>query len=55
LVRLYDPEGGVRLVDFAAESKDSSRALRDVERATAAKHRAIGEAITRWGRGPASR
>jgi hypothetical protein len=48
LVRLYDPDGGVRLVDFGAELKDSSRALRDLQRATAAKDRAVGEAITQW-------
>jgi hypothetical protein len=48
LVRLYDEGGGVQLVDFEAELKDASRALRDLERATAAKDRAVGEAITRW-------
>jgi hypothetical protein len=48
VVRLYDPDGGVRLVDFGAEVKDASRALRDLERATAAKDRAVGEAISRW-------
>jgi hypothetical protein len=48
LVRLYDPDGGVRLVDFGAELRDQSRALRDLERATAAKDRAIREATARW-------
>jgi hypothetical protein len=48
LVRLYDPDWGVRLVDFAAEQKDASRALRDLERATAAKDRAVAEAMARW-------
>jgi hypothetical protein len=48
LVRLYDPDGGVQLVDFAAEVRDQSRALRDLERATAAKDRAIREANARW-------
>jgi hypothetical protein len=48
LVRLYDPDGGVRLVDFGAELRDQSRALRDLERATAAKDRAIREATSRW-------
>jgi hypothetical protein len=35
LVRLYDSDGGMRLVDFAAEMRDASRAVRDLERATA--------------------
>jgi len=48
LVRLYDPEGGVRLVDFAAELADASRALRDLERATAAKDRAVAAALASW-------
>ena len=48
VVRLYDPDGGVHLVDFAAEVRDQSRALRDLERATAAKDRAVGEATARW-------
>ena len=48
LVRLYDPDGGVRLVDFGAELREASRALRDLERATAAKDRAVREATARW-------
>jgi hypothetical protein len=48
MVRLYDPDGGVRLVDFAAEMRDASRAVRDLERATAAKDHAIREATARW-------
>jgi hypothetical protein len=48
LVRLYDPDGGVTLVDFGAELRDQSRALRDLERATAARDRAIREATSRW-------
>jgi hypothetical protein len=48
LVRLYDPDGGVTLVDFGTELRDRSRALRDLERATAARDRAIREATTRW-------
>src|SRR3954452_9699796 len=48
LVRLYDQDGGVRLIDFGAELQDASRALRDLQRATAAKDRAVGEAIGRW-------
>jgi len=48
LVRVYDPEGGVRLVDFARESRDAARAVRDLERATAAKDRAVADALQRW-------
>jgi hypothetical protein len=48
LVRLYDPDGGVRLVDFGAELREASRALRDLERATAARDRAIREATSHW-------
>jgi hypothetical protein len=48
LVRLYDPDGGVTLVDFGSELRDRSRALRDLERATAARDRAIREATSRW-------
>jgi hypothetical protein len=48
LVRLYDPDGGVTLVDFGAELREASRALRDLERATAAKDRAVREATSRW-------
>jgi hypothetical protein len=48
LVRLYDPDGGVTLVDFGAELREASRALRDLERATAARDRAIREATSRW-------
>lgn len=48
IVRLYDPEGGVRLVDFAAEVNDARRALHDVELATAARDRAVAEARSRW-------
>jgi hypothetical protein len=48
LVRLYDPDGGVTLVDFGTELRDQSRALRDLERATAARDRAIREATSRW-------
>ncbi len=48
LVRLYAPEGGVRLVDFAAELADAARALQDLERATAAKDRAVAAALVPW-------
>jgi hypothetical protein len=48
LVRLYNPDGGVQLVDFSREVRDQSRALHDLERATAAKDRAVREATQRW-------
>jgi len=48
VVRLYDPEAGVRLVDCEAELQDSSRALRDLEHATAAKNRTVEQAIATW-------
>jgi len=48
LVRVYDPEGGVRLVDFGRESRDAAKAVRDLERATAAKDRAMADALRRW-------
>jgi hypothetical protein len=38
----------VRLVDFARESQDAARAVHDLERATAAKDRAVGDALRRW-------
>src|SRR3954451_9438795 len=31
VVRLYDPDGGVQLIDFAAEVRDQARALRDLD------------------------
>src|SRR5438045_3871646 len=37
VVRLLDPEGGVRLIDFAQEDRRAATALRDVERATAVR------------------
>jgi hypothetical protein len=48
VVRVYGPDGGVRLVDFEAEARDAQRALRDVERATARKDREVREAVERW-------
>jgi hypothetical protein len=45
-VRLYDPDGGVQLVDFGAEVRDPP-SLRDLERATTAKDRAVREATAR--------
>jgi hypothetical protein len=48
VVRVYGPDGGVRLIDFEAETRDAQRALRDVERATARKDREVREAVDRW-------
>jgi DNA-binding NarL/FixJ family response regulator len=48
IVRLLDPEGGVRLIDFAQEAKAAATALRDVERATEVRDRAVREATERW-------
>lgn len=48
VVRLYDPDGGVRVIDFAAEDRRAANALRDVERATAARERALAEVTERW-------
>jgi hypothetical protein len=48
VVRLLDPQGGVRLIDFAQEEQATTRALRDVERATALRDRTIREATERW-------
>jgi DNA-binding NarL/FixJ family response regulator len=48
VVRIYSPDGGVRLIDFEAETKDAQRALRDVERATARKDREVREVLDRW-------
>jgi hypothetical protein len=47
VVRLYDPDGGVRLVDFEREAQDAQRALRDVERATDVKDRARPRGVGR--------
>jgi hypothetical protein len=48
VVRLLDPEGGVHLIDFAREGREAENALREVERATAARERAVREAQDRW-------
>jgi hypothetical protein len=48
VVRVYSPDGGVRLIDFAREAKDSERAPHDVERATAARDRALRAATEAW-------
>jgi hypothetical protein len=47
-VRLYSPAGGVRVIDFEREAKDSERALHDVERATAARDRTVRAATEAW-------
>src|SRR4051794_25277984 len=36
VVRLYAPDGSVRVIDFAQEDRNAAAALRDVERATQA-------------------
>ena len=48
VVRLLDPDGGVHLIDFAREDREAEDALRQVERATAARERAVREAQDRW-------
>lgn len=48
MVRLYAPDGSVRLIDFAQEDRNAAAALRDVERATQARNRAVREATERW-------
>jgi hypothetical protein len=48
VVRLLDPQGGVHLIDFAREERQAADALREVERATAARERAVREAQDRW-------
>jgi hypothetical protein len=48
VVRLLDPEGGVRLIDFGQEDQAAAKALRDVERATDVRDRAVREAAERW-------
>src|SRR3954469_23427315 len=48
VVRLYAPDGSLRLIDFEAEARDAQRALRDVERATTRKDRDVRAAGERW-------
>jgi hypothetical protein len=48
VVRLLDPEGGVRLIDFAQEDRRAATALREVERATAVREQTVREAQDRW-------
>ena len=48
VVRIYSPDGGVRLIDFEIETREAQRALRDVERATARRDREVREAVDRW-------
>jgi hypothetical protein len=47
MVRVFDPEGRLRLVDFEREAREAERALRDVQRATAARDQAFAEATDR--------
>jgi hypothetical protein len=48
VVRLYAPDGSVRVIDFAQEDRNAAAALRDVERATQARDRALRQATERW-------
>lgn len=48
VVRLLDPDGGVHLIDFAREDREAADSLREVERATAVRERAVREAQDRW-------
>ena len=50
MVRVYDPEGGVRLVNFAAEDRDVAGARRVVERATATRRAPRANALGNCGR-----
>ena len=45
-MRIYPPDGGVELVDFAVEEKRSARALLAVERATRERDNKIDAATT---------
>ena len=49
-VRIYPPDGGVELVDFAMEEKRAARALLAVERATRERDNKIDAATTTWER-----
>ena len=48
IVRIYSPDGGVRLVDLEVEARDAQRALRAVERATVRKDQEVQAALDRW-------
>jgi len=49
-VRIYPPDDGVELVDFAMEEKRAARALLAVERATRERDNKIDAATTTWER-----
>jgi hypothetical protein len=40
-VRVYAPDGGVRVIDFESEARNAQRALHEVELATARKDRDV--------------
>jgi hypothetical protein len=48
VVRLYSPDGEVRLIDFGLESRTAQRALQEVQRATERKDRELRAAVERW-------
>jgi hypothetical protein len=48
VVRVYSPDGDVRLVDFDAEGRAAQRALQEVQRATQRKDREVRAAAERW-------
>ena len=48
VVRVYDPAGEVRLVDFEAEARAAQRALQEVVRATQRKDREVRATLERW-------
>ena len=48
VVRVYDPAGEVRLVDFEAEARAAQRALEEVVRTTQRKDREVRAALERW-------
>jgi hypothetical protein len=48
VVRIYGPDGGVRLIDFESEARNAGRALHEVELATARKERDVRAAVALW-------
>jgi len=48
IVRVYGPDGGVRLIDFEAEARNAQRALHEVQLATECKDREVRAATERW-------
>src|SRR3954468_9630908 len=48
VVRVYGPDGGVRLIDFESEARNAGRGLHEVELATARKERDVRAAVALW-------